>query len=120
MTYRTFLILIAFFAALIAPTAASALCLFGCPPSNSTVVSQLMAYTFRAMGQSLRVKSATFVDSQDANIGGVPIYQAMLDAEFVFADGSPLGTLQRVVVIYEKTNSGWVVGAVNCKICNLP
>ncbi|MDA9414053.1 hypothetical protein XH81_04115 [Bradyrhizobium sp. CCBAU 25360] len=72
------------------------------------------------MGQSLKARSATFVDSQDIKPMGIPVYQAFLDADFIFADGTPLGTTQRVVMIYEKRNSGWVLVAINCKVCDLP
>jgi hypothetical protein len=120
MNYRTFITLVTLCSGLIAPTASSAWCLTNCPPSNSTVVSDLASRTIRAMGQSLKAKSATFVDSQDVNNMGVPIYQAWLDADFIFADGTPLGATQRVAMIYEKRNSGWVLVEISCKVCNLP
>ena len=117
MINRPYSVVVATFIALTATTAASAMCFINCPPSNSTVISDVVGRKFQPMGQVIRIQSAQFMDSQDAQIMGVSIYRAMLKAEFIFASGESVGTPQSVTVTYEKRNSGWALADINCKIC---
>jgi hypothetical protein len=103
--------------ALVVPNPANALCFFNCPPSSSAVVSDLAGRAFRPMGQVIRVQTARFVDSQEANFMGIPVYRATLHADFVFPNGESLGRPQEVNMTYEKRNSGWVLVGVTCNVC---